>query len=61
MTDKLGEGVGYVYPALFHLENNRWALITETDVTNNNVGSHLSDFTNDISQEDILGVGSYGK
>lgn len=47
MTDKSGEGVGYVYPALFHLENNRWALITETDVTNNNVGSHLSDFTNE--------------
>ena len=45
MTDKSGEGVGYVYPALFHLEGNRWALITETDVTNNNVGSHLSDFT----------------
>ena len=47
MTDKSGEGVGYVFPALFHLENDRWALIAETDVTSNNVGSHLSDFSND--------------
>lgn len=47
MTDKSGEGVGYVFPALFHLENDRWALVTETGVTSKYVGSHLSDFSND--------------
>ena len=47
MTDISEEKVGYVFPALFHLENDRWALISETEVTSNYVGSHLSDFSND--------------
>lgn len=36
-------GLGYTYPALFHLNTNGWLLISETGVANNYVGTRLSD------------------
>lgn len=46
MTAASAFGEGYVFPALFHIGNNGWALISETGVTSGYVGSHLSDFDN---------------
>ena len=37
-------GEGYVFPALFHIGTDGWALISETGVTSGYVGAHLSDF-----------------
>jgi len=34
---------GYTFPALFHIGDNHWALISETGVSSEYVGSHLSD------------------
>ena len=45
MNTKSFYGRGYVFPALFHIGNNGWALIGETGVTSDYVASHLSDFT----------------
>ena len=36
---------GYVFPALFHIGNQGWVLVTETGVTSGYVASHLSDFS----------------
>ena len=44
MTDRSQYGEGYVFPALFHIGSDRWALISETGVGSNYVGSHLSDY-----------------
>ena len=38
-------GHGYVFPALFHIGNQGWVLVTETGVTSGYVASHLSDFS----------------
>ncbi len=37
-------GKGYVFPALFHLGDTGWMLLSETGVTGAYVGSHLTDF-----------------
>jgi hypothetical protein len=47
MNTKSFYGRGYVFPALFHIGNNGWALVGETGVTSDYVGSHLSDFTSE--------------
>ena len=36
-------GVGYTFPALFHIGDNGWALISETGVNSNYCGSRLSE------------------
>lgn len=40
-------GEGYTFPALFHVANNGWALVSETGVSSSYCGSHLSDGTKD--------------
>lgn len=40
-------GEGYTFPALFHIANNGWALVSETGVSSAYCGSHLSDGTKD--------------
>ena len=45
MTEKSQYGHGYVFPALFHLGDKGWVLISETGVTSGYVGSHLSDYS----------------
>jgi len=40
-------GEGYTFPALFHVANNGWALVSETGVNSSYCGSHLSDGTKD--------------
>ena len=47
MSSKSAFGQGYVFPALFHIGNSGWALISETGVTSGYVASHLSDFSLD--------------
>ncbi len=44
MTDRSAFSQGYVFPALFHLGDKGWVLISETGVNGSYVGSHLSDF-----------------
>ncbi|MBR1546159.1 MAG: glycoside hydrolase family 97 catalytic domain-containing protein [Prevotella sp.] len=44
MAQKSLYGHGYVFPALFHVGNKGWVLISETGVTSAYVGSHLSDY-----------------
>lgn len=44
MSDKSAQGAGYTLPCLFHIGDNGWALVSETGVTSQYVGSHLSDF-----------------
>lgn len=44
MAQKSHYGHGYVFPALFHVGDNGWVLISETGVTSAYVGSHLSDY-----------------
>ncbi|MCM1020788.1 MAG: glycoside hydrolase family 97 protein [Muribaculum sp.] len=39
-------GVGYTFPALFHVGDNGWALISETGVTGGYCGSRLSEINN---------------
>ncbi len=36
---------GYVFPALFHIGNNGWVLLSETGVNSLYCGSHLSDYS----------------
>lgn len=38
-------GLGYTFPALFHLGNDNWALISETGVSSRYAGTRLSDST----------------
>lgn len=40
-------GVGYTFPALFHVGNSGWALVSETGVTGSYCGSKLSEGTKD--------------
>ena len=47
MTARSHYGHGYVFPALFHVGDKGWVLISETGVTSAYVGSHLSDYTSD--------------
>jgi len=44
MTDRSAFSQGYVFPALFHVGDKGWVLISETGVNGSYVGSHLSDF-----------------
>ena len=44
MTNKSWYGHGYVFPALFHVGDKGWVLISETGVTSAYAGSHLSDY-----------------
>ena len=37
-------GHGYIFPALFHIHGDAWALVSETGVTSGYCGSHLSDY-----------------
>ena len=37
-------GEGYVFPALFHVGDSGWVLVSETGVASGYVGSHLSDY-----------------
>ena len=45
MTERSQYGHGYVFPALFHVGDKGWVLISETGVTSGYVGSHLSDYS----------------
>ena len=38
-------GQGYVFPALFRINDKGWVLLSETGVTSAYVGSHLSDYS----------------
>ena len=40
-------GEGYVFPGLFHIANDGWALVSETGVTSLYCASHLSDGNKD--------------
>jgi len=40
-------GLGYTYPALFHIGNKGWLLVSETGVSGNYVGTRLSDASSD--------------
>lgn len=40
-------GEGYTFPALFHVADKGWALVSETGVNSSYCGSHLSDGTKD--------------
>lgn len=40
-------GLGYTYPALFHLGDKGWMLISETGISGNYVGTRLSDASTD--------------
>ncbi|WP_035108686.1 glycoside hydrolase family 97 protein [Flavobacterium denitrificans] len=40
-------GLGFTFPALFHLENKGWMLISETGINGNYVGTRLSDASTD--------------
>ena len=44
MAQKSQYGHGYVFPALFHVGDKGWVLVSETGVTSAYVGSHLSDY-----------------
>lgn len=47
MGEKSQYGCGYTFPALFHIGEDHWALVSETGVSSQYVGSHLSDATAD--------------
>lgn len=47
MTDKSKFGHGYTFPALFHIGDNGWVLVSETGVDRRYCGSRLSDMTGD--------------
>ncbi len=51
MTTKSHYGHGYVFPALFHVGQKGWVLISETGVTSSYVGAHLSDYDQDDGYE----------
>ena len=65
MNKKSQYGHGYVFPALFHIGNHGWVLITETGVTSDYCASHLSDFSSEMGytiafpmEEENNGIGT---
>lgn len=48
MSEKSLFGHGFTFPALFHVGDNGWALLTETGVDGNFCGSRLSDFNDGV-------------
>ena len=65
MNQKSQYGHGYVFPALFHVGNHGWVLITETGVTSDYCGSHLSDYSSEMGytiafpmEEENNGIGT---
>ena len=65
MNKKSQYGHGYVFPALFHVGNHGWVLITETGVTSDYCGSHLSDYSSEMGytiafpmEEENNGIGT---
>ena len=44
MTERSAFGEGYTFPCLFKIGENGWVLVSETGVTGNYVGAHLSDY-----------------
>jgi len=51
MNRKSQYGHGYTFPALFHVGNKGWVLISETGVTSKYVGSRLSDYDDEDGYE----------
>lgn len=51
MTKKSMYGHGYTFPALFHVGNKGWVLVSETGVASNYVGAHLSDYDKEDGYE----------
>ena len=47
MTDKSRYGHGYTFPALFHVGENGWVLVSETGVDRRYCGCRLSEMTGD--------------
>ena len=47
ITKRSGYGHGWTFPCLFHEGDKGWVLISETGVSSNYCGSHLSDATSD--------------
>lgn len=45
LGEKSRYGCGFTFPGLFHIGQNHWALVSETGVSSEYVGSHLSDPT----------------
>lgn len=67
LTEKSRYNCGFTFPALFHIGENHWALVSETGVSGEYVGSHLSDPTEDglfciefPNENEINGWGSTG-
>ena len=64
MTDRSRYGHGYTFPALFHVGDNGWALVSETGVDGYYCGSRLSDYADGVytieypMQEENNGNGS---
>ena len=65
MNKKSQYGHGYVFPALFHIGNHGWVLISETGVTSDYCASHLSDFSSEMGytiafpmEEENNGIGT---
>ncbi|MCM1332243.1 MAG: glycoside hydrolase family 97 protein [Bacteroides sp.] len=48
MTEKSQYGHGYTFPALFHIGDDGWVLLSETGVDGSYCGSRLSDFSDGI-------------
>lgn len=48
MTEPSMYGRGYTFPALFHIGDNGWALLTETGVDGYFCGSRLSEYTDGL-------------
>lgn len=48
MTEPSQYGHGYTFPALFHIGDNGWALLTETGVDGYYCGSRLSDYKDGV-------------
>ena len=44
LTAKSANGVGFTFPALFHVGTDRWALVSETGVTSEYCASRLGDY-----------------
>lgn len=47
MTTRSKYGLGFTFPGLFHLQDDGWALVSETGVTGGYCGSTLSDYNGD--------------
>lgn len=47
VSEKSKYNCGYTFPALFHIDGTYWALVSETGVSSQYVGSHLSDASAD--------------